>query len=119
MKLLLKITCLQFVTLSLLLVVALQPFKGFAQIKPLLKKGQTRAVVIGVAKYQNPNIAALQFTDADAKAFAQYLHSPAGGSIAEENIKLLTNEQATQGQMAMALTWLIQASQEGDQAIYK
>jgi len=95
----------------------MQPLCGHAQIKPMVKKGQTRAVVIGVAKYQNPNITALQFTDADAKAFAKYLRSPAGGTIAEDNIKLLTNEQATQGQMAMALTWLMQESQEGDQAI--
>lgn len=117
MKSLLAIFCLRSIARIMVLFAIMQPICGHAQIKPMVKKGQTRAVVIGVAKYQNPNITALQFTDADAKAFAKYLRSPAGGAIAEENIKLLTNEQATQGQMAMALTWLMQESQEGDQAI--
>ncbi len=117
MKSLLTISYMRSIARIMVFLAIIQPICGHAQIKPMVKKGQTRAVVIGVAKYQNPNITALQFTDADAKAFAKYLRSPAGGAISEDNIKLLTNEQATQGQMAMALTWLMQESQEGDQAI--
>lgn len=104
--------------LSLKLILGLvAPCQMQAQIKPLIKKGTTRAVVIGVADYQNPNIPDLQFTAADAKAYADYLRSSSGGSVSNDNIKLLTDTMATQWQMAMALTWLMEQSQAGDLAI--
>jgi tetratricopeptide (TPR) repeat protein len=95
----------------------LHPALIHAQIKPMGQKGATRAVVVGIADYQNPNVPNLNFADADARAFAGYLRSPAGGGIPEEQVKLLTNEQATQGQIAAALTWLLEESREGDEAL--
>ncbi|MBK6996737.1 MAG: hypothetical protein IPH31_18090 [Lewinellaceae bacterium] len=36
----------------------------------------TRAVVIGISDYQDPQIPDLRFADADANAFANFLRSP-------------------------------------------
>lgn len=89
-----------------------------AQIKPIGQQGVTRAVIIGISQYQNEQIPDLQFADADAAAFAAFLQSAAGGSVPPENIRLLANETATKGQMGAALTWLLQESKKGDQAIF-
>src|SRR5262245_11158890 len=84
-----------------------------AQLGPLVPKTSTRAVVVGISSYQN--ISKLRFAHRDAEAFAQFLISPAGGKLPEENIKLLTNEKATMGGFGAALWWLISESQTGDQ----
>jgi len=96
---------------------ALLPFSLPAQLQPMGQAGKTRAVVIGISDYQNPRIPKLLYAHADAQAFADYLRSPAGGALPADQVKLLVNEQATKGQMAIALTWLLEESQEGDQAI--
>jgi len=87
----------------------------FAQIQPIIQKTTTRAVVVGISNYQN--IAKLRFAHRDAEAFVQFLRSPAGGSVAEEHIKFLTNENATQAQIGNALSWLNTESQANDLAI--
>ncbi|MBK6997248.1 MAG: caspase family protein [Lewinellaceae bacterium] len=87
----------------------------FAQIQPIIPKTTTRAVVVGISNYQN--IAKLRFAHKDAEAFVQFLRSPAGGSVAEEHIKFLTNENATQAQIGNALSWLNTESQANDRAI--
>lgn len=88
-----------------------------AQIKPIVPQGVTRAVVIGISNYQNDQITDLRFADKDARAFADYLLSDAGGKLSIDNLRFLANEQATQGQIASAFTWLSEASQAGDKAI--
>ncbi len=87
------------------------------QIRPMVKQGQTRAVIVGVSEYQDARIPRLQFSHEDAALFGSWLQSAAGGNIASENIKLLTNKEATYGQMVSAYTWLIEASDEGDLAL--
>ncbi|MFN0173806.1 MAG: caspase family protein [Saprospiraceae bacterium] len=87
----------------------------FAQIQPIIPKTTTRAVVVGISNYQN--ISKLRFAHKDAEAFVQFLRSPAGGSLAEEHIKFLTNENATQAQIGNALSWLNAESQANDCAI--
>lgn len=78
---------------------------------------QTRAVVVGISDYQEKDIPDLRFADRDAEAFANYLRSPGGGSLSTENLRILTNQQATAGQVIAALTWLLEESKPGDQAI--
>jgi protein O-mannosyl-transferase len=101
------------------LIFLLAPLALSAQLKPMgqQQQGVTRAVVVGVSEYQNERIPKLLFAHADADAFARYLRSPAGGALPESNIKVLTDKEATQGRMAAALTWLLEESVEGDQAI--
>lgn len=69
---------------------------------------KTFAVVVGISDYQSPKIEDLQFADKDAMAFAEWLKSPAGGEIPEEQIMLLTNLQATRANVISALDWLLE-----------
>ncbi|MBL7806382.1 MAG: caspase family protein [Saprospiraceae bacterium] len=111
-----------------LLLLLLLPFHGNSQteksITPLPPPpsggqggGAVRAVVVGISDYQDPAIPDLRFADRDAEAFANFLRSPAGGSMTNEQMTLLTNKDATTGKMIAALDWLISASQPGDEAI--
>ncbi|MBK8566586.1 MAG: caspase family protein [Saprospiraceae bacterium] len=77
----------------------------------------TRAVIIGISDYQDPAIPDLRFADRDAEAFVDWLRSPAGGSLPDNQIKVLTNKNATTGKMIAALDGLIVASKPGDEAI--
>ncbi|MCC7464632.1 MAG: caspase family protein, partial [Saprospiraceae bacterium] len=86
-----------------------------AQIQPILPQSITRAVIIGISNYSQ--VSKLRFAHRDAEAFAQFLRSPAGGSVSEDNIRLLTEEKATQAQIGSALSWLIAESQPNDRAI--
>ncbi len=113
---------IQFLLL-LLLPVALfsQTEKGAtplpSQNSTLNTQNSTRAVVVGISDYQDNGIPDLQYADRDAEAFAAWLRSPAGGSVSERNLALLTNEKATVAQFDKALGGLIENAGEGDQVI--
>ncbi len=77
----------------------------------------THAVVIGISDYQDPGIPDLRFADRDAEAFANFLRSPAGGSLDNDHLQILTNQNATAGRIAEAMDWLLEQTKEGDQAI--
>ncbi|MBK9108720.1 MAG: caspase family protein [Saprospiraceae bacterium] len=79
--------------------------------------GKTYALVAGISDYQDPTIPDLKFADKDASAFAAYLKSPGGGGLNEDQMKVLLNNQATLGQFASALDWLLEVCKEGDRAI--
>ncbi len=102
------------------------PFLAFGQaqkgVQPITQStaqptGQTRAVVIGISDYQEKDIPDLRFADKDAEAFANYLRSPAGGSLDNDHLQILTNEKATAGRVAEALDALVEQTKEGDQVI--
>ncbi|MBI1227547.1 MAG: tetratricopeptide repeat protein [Bacteroidetes bacterium] len=82
-----------------------------------IESTSTYAVVIGISDYQDKDIPDLRFADRDAEAFANFLRSPAGGSLDADHLSLLTNEQATAGRIAEALDALIELAKEGDQVI--
>ena len=56
--------------------------------------GQTYALIIGVSKYQRPELS-LQYAHSDATTFSQLLTSQRGGGVPASNILLLTDEKAT------------------------
>ena len=98
--------------------------KGASPAKASAKAGNslrpdvtTRAVIVGISDYQNKDIPDLQYAHKDAEALVTYLQSPAGGSLPQENIRLLTNEKATLAAIVAEFDWLVEASQAGDQAI--
>ena len=94
--------------------------KGVTPLNPkseIAHPKSTYAVVVGISDYQNEDIPDLRFADKDAAAFVTYLKSPAGGSLPDERLKVLTNQNATTAQIAAALEWLVEVSGEGDQAI--
>ena len=53
---------------------------------------QTFAIVVGVSEYKY--VKPLTYADKDAELFRDYLRSPGGGNVKEENIFCLLNEQA-------------------------
>ena len=88
-----------------------------AQIGAMANKGTTRAVIVGISEYEDERIPDLHFAHRDALAMAEFLQSCPSGNVAPENIKLLLNEKATRGDIAMALYWLVEESKAGDRAI--
>jgi tetratricopeptide (TPR) repeat protein len=77
----------------------------------------SRAVVIGISDYQDEAIEDLKYADKDAVVFADFLRSPSGGSLNDQQIRVLTNGQATLASVQSALEWLLKNSQKGDLAI--
>lgn len=59
---------------------------------PSVKGPQTFAILMGVSKYKY--VRPLAYADKDAELFRDYLKSPGGGSVKDENIFCLLNEQA-------------------------
>jgi Caspase domain len=57
-----------------------------------IKGPQTFAIVMGISKYKY--VRPLVYADKDAELFRDYLKSPGGGSIKDENIFCLLNEKA-------------------------
>jgi tetratricopeptide (TPR) repeat protein len=96
----------------LILAVSLQ-----AQLPSLGTGKKTWAVIAGISDYQHKEITDLQYAHRDAKAFYEFLRSPAGGSVPDDQIQLLLNEQATMASFASALDWLIEKAGEGDEAL--
>ncbi len=71
--------------------------KAFAQAPPrprdsTIQGPQTFAIILGISKYKY--VRPLTYADKDAEMFRDYLKSPAGGKISEDNIFILLNEQA-------------------------
>lgn len=60
---------------------------------PSIPGAQTFAIVVGVSKYKF--VRPLAYADKDAVLFRDYLKSPGGGSLKEQNIYLLLNEDAS------------------------
>ncbi|MEO7924468.1 MAG: caspase family protein [Chitinophagaceae bacterium] len=60
---------------------------------PSISGPQTFAIVMGVSKYKF--VRPLAYADKDAQLFSDYLRSPGGGSVKEENIFLLLNDKAS------------------------
>ncbi|HEY6062213.1 MAG TPA: caspase family protein, partial [Chitinophagaceae bacterium] len=73
--------------------------------KETITTGNTYAVVIGIANYENENIN-LNYANRDAAIFAGYLQSGAGGNVPAENIRLLIDTNATTAAIYNALSWL-------------
>lgn len=79
-----------------------------------IHKGNTYAVVVGISKYQNAGIGELRFANRDAQIFSDYLRSPAGGMVPQDNIRLLLDSSATNAAVYDALSWLTQTVQAND-----
>ena len=92
--------------------------KTYTQIGSLgptsLVEGDTYALIIGISDYQDDQIRDLKFAHRDATIFAEYLQSASGGNVPAENIKLLTNSQATISNVYLAKQWLEDKAKKGD-----
>ena len=68
-----------------------------------IAKGKIYAIIIGISNYMDENIKDLKFAHKDAKIFADYLTSKAGGSVPSDHIKLLTEDRATSASIYAAI----------------
>ncbi|HUR65738.1 MAG TPA: tetratricopeptide repeat protein, partial [Chitinophagaceae bacterium] len=75
---------------------------------------QTFAMVMGISKYKF--VRQLNYADKDAEMFRDFLKSPAGGSLKDDNIYLLVNEQANESNfLVKGKQWLkAKKLQKGD-----
>lgn len=72
---------------------------------PVASPENTFALVVGIANYENDRLN-LNYSNRDAEEFANYLRSAAGGTIPEDNIRLLTDTNATTAAIYNSLKWL-------------
>ena len=79
-----------------------------------VQKGNTYAVIVGISDYQSDGIAKLRFANRDAQMFFNYLRSPAGGAVPQDNIRLLLDSTATNAAVYNALSWLTETVQKND-----
>lgn len=63
---------------------------------------------MGISNYQDPAIADLKDARRDAETFAAWLYSDGGGNLPQENVVLLTDEQATLSRTAHAINRIAQ-----------
>ena len=75
---------------------------------------QRYAVVIGISDYNDPRIADLQYADADAQAFYDFITSPAGGDFKKDHVLLLKNEQATLKNVTLSITNFLKKAKDTD-----
>lgn len=87
---------------------------------PPVKRGpQGFGLVIGVGKFKNlPESKSLEGADKDATAVYNVLGAPDGGSIPRENLRLLTQEQATSTAVKAAMQDLLARTQAGDTVVF-
>ncbi len=93
---------------------------AYAQVQPpkprdsTIKGPQTFAMIMGISTYKY--VRPLDFADKDALMFRDFLKSPAGGNIPDDNIYMLLNEQATLANFySKGFQWLkIKSLQKGD-----
>jgi formylglycine-generating enzyme required for sulfatase activity/PKD repeat protein len=75
---------------------------------------QQWGLVIGVGNYQDPAITDLNYTEADAQAFYDFLTGTQGGGFQKDHVRFLLNEQATTASVKAAFRWLISQAGEED-----
>jgi tetratricopeptide (TPR) repeat protein len=102
-----------------LLLFAAAGSQAFAQSPPKPRDStiagpQTFAMVMGISKYKY--VRPLTYADKDAEMFRDFLKSPGGGKLSEDNIYTLLNEQATLANFySKGFQWLkIKKLQKGD-----
>jgi tetratricopeptide (TPR) repeat protein len=70
------------------------------------------AVVVGISRYKDNQIPRLSYADEDAKAFAEFIKTPRGGSF--KHVRVLLNDQATLINMKEALGSFLKQAQKDD-----
>jgi len=72
------------------------------------------ALVVGIGKFQQPEIQSLQYAASDAAAFAVWLKNPASGRFKADHVVVLTDTQATTRNIREKLNWLARSAGPND-----
>ncbi len=75
---------------------------------------QKWALVVGIGQFTDTQIPKLNYTDADATAFAAALKDPNIGAFPADNVHVLTDEQATTKNIKEELNWIARHAQPND-----
>jgi|GEM_PF-955457 len=95
------------------------PAQPLLQTQPATpSQGNTYAIVIGIAAYQDPDIPPLSFSNRDAIVFADFLMSAPGGAVPRQNIKLLIDSGASIGEVDKAIRWVMNNCRENDKVYF-
>jgi uncharacterized caspase-like protein len=78
--------------------------------------GKTRALIVGISKYEF--IDTLQYADVDAKMFADYLRQNNFWGIDKDDITLLLNNKAKYGDLTVQLQRIAMISKPGDNLLF-
>ena len=107
----------------LLLILLINSGSSYAQAPPKPRDTsivgpQTFAMVMGISKYKS--IRPLTYADKDAEMFRDFLKSPAGGKLPDDNIYCLLNEQALAASFIVSgFKWLKAKNlQKGDRLLF-
>lgn len=80
-------------------------------VSPIVR--QKWALVVGISRYQD-NIPSLEYAAKDAGDFAAFLVDPSYGRFKPQNVRLLTNEQATLKNIKSGISWLTANADKDD-----
>lgn len=83
---------------------------------PVLQGGNLHALVVGVSKYRDSKVPALELADKDAKAFGDFLESQ-NQVFKETRVKFLLNEQATKSAVEKYLYYALPKAGKNDTVI--
>ena len=78
--------------------------------------GDLYALVVGVAQYRNPKVPKLNFSDKDARAFAEFLSSQKS-LFRKIHLTLLVNEQASQQEVKKHLFYELRRAGKNDTVV--
>jgi TolB-like protein len=85
--------------------------------EPSFSLPKVYAVIVGVSKYKNSKFN-LNYADADAKLFYDFLKSPSGGAIPDDRIKLITNEEANRPTVLKYIQKVFKEANKEDMIIF-
>src|SRR5680860_930223 len=100
-----KIIFLLFSTFFIFLSLSYAQQDNVVETAPLNSEKRTFALIIGISDYQY--IRPLSYADNDAELFRDFLKSPGGGKLSDENIYCLLNEEAKAANFwVKGMSWL-------------
>lgn len=78
--------------------------------------GNTYAVIVGVSDYKY--VRPLSYADQDARLFKEFLKSKSGGSVKEENIMMILNEEAKASTYPQIRRWILDKKAQAGDRVY-
>ena len=84
--------------------------------KEAVTTGKTRALIVGISKYEL--IDTLQYADRDAQVFADYLRKNKFWGIDKDDVTLLVNDKAKYGDLTVQLQRIAMVSKPGDNLLF-